>query len=190
MRSFKKSRIVPVIIAIIISTMAKGQLNNSYHSEFVEFEKEFGNSISIDKDVVKVIGFITINMNDEQKGLFRKIVNENRINMDNVVVANDSTFYRTYIPFHTAIVEYNGNTYTADEKGVVLIPDLTDISQIKVIGRKRSETVHGTENNIIEEDRILFKQALTQEVINGVRTGYSIDGHICVFDMGDFIGMN
>ena len=184
---FRKSVIVTIVTVTYLFAGCQSA-SDLYTSEFEAFEKELAESLSSEKDVVKLIGFRTINISDSEKQHYINLVSEygEMLKKSNTVVSDDFSFYRTYIPFHTAIVEYNGNTYTADEKGVVSIPNLKDVSKITIIGRKRSETVHGTENNIIEEDRILLKQGIT----NGIRTGYSIDGHICVFDMGDFIGMN
>ena len=182
-------RIIAIVAVTIVANVLEGcdSSNTAYISEFEAFEKGLAESISSDKDVVKLIGFSTVSIPDSDRQNFRNLVNENseRFKNTNTVFSDDFSFYRIYFPFHTAIIEYNGKTYTADEKGAVSIPNLKDVSKITIIGRKRSETVHGTSDNIIEEDRILLKQGIT----NGVRTGYSIDGHICVFDMGDFIGM-
>jgi hypothetical protein len=190
-RFFRKAG--TVAIAVIAGALACCRsIDGSYTSEFATFERELAQSLSSDKDAVKLIGFRTSIINDSERQNFKKLVTEHGedLKKTNTVVSDDFSFYRIYFPIHTAIVEYNGKTYTADEKGTVSIPNLKDISKITLIGRKRSETVHGTGSNIIEEDRILLKQALKQEVINGVRTGWYIDGNICVFDCGALIEMN
>lgn len=182
-------RIIAIAAVIIVVNVFEGcdSSNTAYISEFEVFEKGMAESISLDKNVVKLIGFRTINISDSEKQHYRDLVSEHSemLKKTNTVVSGDFSFCRMYFPFHTAIVEYDGKIYTADEKGAVLIPNLKDISKITIIGRKKSEVVHGTGNNIIEEDRILLKQG----IINGVRTGYSIDGNICVFDMGYFTDM-
>jgi len=154
---------------------------------FADYEKELAQSLSSEKDVVKLIGFKTFSINESDRQKYKTLVSEHSKEMKkvNTVFSNDFSFYRIYFPILTAIIEYNGKTYTADEKGVVSIPNLKDISKIKIIGRKKSEFVHGTGSNIIEEDRILLKQELKQGIINDVRTGYSVDPNICVFDLTD-----
>jgi hypothetical protein len=87
-------------------------------------------------------------------------------------------------------VEYEGKVYTADEKGLVHIPNLKDVSKIVVIGRKKSETVCGTGSNIIEKDRIRLKEPFRQKTQNGIRPGYSIECNACVFDINALTGMN
>ena len=147
---FKKANIVAV--AIIAGVLAGCRSTSVvYISEFVTFEKELAQSLSSEKDVIKLIGFKTISISDSEKQKFKNLVNEHgeELKKTNTVFSNDFSFYRTYFPIHTAIVEYNGKTYTADEKGLVSIPNLKDISKITLIGRKRSELVHGTGSNII-----------------------------------------
>ena len=188
---FRKTNIIAVAI---IAGMLPGcrSTNVSYTSEFVNFEKELAQSLSSEKEVVKLIGFRTLSVGDSEKQTIRNLVSEHgeELKKTNTVFSDDFSFYRIYFPMHTAIVEYNGKTYTANEKGVVSIPNLKDIRKITIIGRKKSESVQGTGSNRIEEDRILLKQALKQEVVNGVRTGYSIDGNICVFDCGAWTDMD
>ena len=189
------SMIVPTLICgvVVIGVLAGCRSTKvAYTSEFVTFERELAQSLSSEKNVVKLIGFRTLSIGENEKQHFKNLVSERgeELKKTNMVFSEDFSFYRMYFPIHTAIVEYNGKTYIADEKGVVLIPNLKDISEIKIIGRKKSEFVQGTGSNIIEEDRILLKQALTQEVINGVRIGYSIDNNICVFDCGSLTEMN
>ena len=65
---------------------------------------------------------------------------------------------------------------------MVNIPDFTDINNIMVIGRKRSEKIRGTVNNIIEEDRILFHEPFNLEVRDDFINGYSIGENTCLFD--------
>ena len=184
----KKINIISAIVMVAIFTGMLAGCQSEFTSEFEAFEKELFNNISLEKDVVKLIGFTTHNISEDEKNHYKRLKSEygEKLKQWNTVFSNDLSLYRIYFPLHTAIVEYNGKTYTADEKGVVSIPDLTDISQIKVIGRKRSETVHGCGSNIIEEDRILLKDALIHEVKNGVYTAYFIDENVCIFDFEAF----
>jgi len=161
-------------------------------TKFDTFEKQFAKSLSSEKDVVKLIGFKTYNISNSEKEDFKRLVSEygEELEKNNHVFSDDFSFFRLYFPLHTAIVEYNGINYTADEKGTVSIPNLTDISKIKVIGRKRSETVHGTGSNIIEKDRILLKEAFRQEIKNGIKAGYSIENNACIFDFKALTSMS
>lgn len=159
--------------------------------DFITFEKEFAKGLSSEENAIKLIGFKTFVINDDEKQHYKRLVSDYGEELKtNTVFSDDFSFYRIYFPLHTAIVEYDGKPYTADEKGVVLIPNLKDISKIKVVGRKRSETVHGTGSNIIKDDRIVLKNEFNQEVINGVRAGYSFDGNACVFDFKVLTSMN
>ena len=185
-----------VIIVAIANELTSCQQDDigtvSYSSDFTAFEKEFAKSLSSDKDIVRLIGFKTYTISSSEKEHFIEIVSQHGEELEhyNTIFSNDFSFYRIYFALHTAIVEYDGKTYTADERGLVLIPDLKDISTIKVIGRKRSEFVHGTGSNIIEKDRILLKNEFKQEVRDGVKLGYSIDENTCVFDFHALISKN
>jgi hypothetical protein len=161
-------------------------------SKFALFEKEFINNLSSNKNIIKLAGFRTYNISEDEKEDFKKLLSEYGEEMKkmNLVVADDYSYFRVYFPLHTAIVEYEGKTYTADGKGLVYIPQLKDISKMKVIGRKKSETVHGTGSNIIEKDKILLKKPFEQRTHDGVRLGYSIDGNACIFDLESLTGMN
>ena len=195
-RFFRKSimKHAIVIIAIVAGLIVgcRSVKVNSYYSEFKAFEKEFAKSLSLDKDAVKLIGFRTVTFdNDSIKQHFKRLINEygEEMRKQNIVFSEDFSLYRQYFPIHTAIVDYNGKTYEADEKGVVSIPNMKDINKIRIIGRKSSGTVYGTGSNIIEKDRILLKNALKMEVKDGAKTGYSIEGNICVFNMGGITEM-
>ena len=182
-------------IAVILSVLTgchSDLMDDSCCAKFTAFEKEFAKTLSSEKDVVKLIGFRTHTISDDERPIIKQLVKAHgeELAKTNKVFSDDLSYCRSYFPLHTAIVEYDGKTYTADEKGVVSIPYLKDISKIKVIGRKRSETVRGTGSNIIEEDRILLKEAFKQEVRNGVKTGYSIEKNACVFDFKVLTSMN
>ena len=159
-------------------------------SDFTSFEKKFSQSLSSDKDAIRLIGFRTTPIDESEKQNFIKLANEHREELEkqNTVFSSDFSFFRQYFPLHTAIVEYNEKNYYADENGVVVIPNMTDISQVKVVGRKRSETVHGTGSNIIKEDRILLKDEFSQAVRNGAKMAYSIEGNTVVFDFHALAG--
>ncbi|MDR3267198.1 MAG: hypothetical protein LBT24_06495 [Tannerella sp.] len=141
------------------------------------FEKNYAATLSSDKKEIKLIGFITIPIEPENREKFKNLAKNDEFNK-NTYFADDYSFCRTYYMFHTAIIDYNGVQYTANEKGIVSIPGSVDIGKIKIIGRKRSETVRGTGTNIIEGEKILFKEGLKQDGISGY--SYPKDG-ICVF---------
>ena len=194
---YRKSIVSSAMVAIsVISLVLTGCQNElfdlSLNADFIAFEEEFATSLSSENETVKLIGFKTYDINESDRQHFINLVEElgDTIKKFNAVFSEDFSFYRIYFPLHTAIVDYNDKTYTADEKGVVIIPNLTDISKVKIIGRKRSETVHGTGSNIIEKDRILLKTEFRQEVKNGVMAGYSIDGNACVFDFKALTSMD
>jgi hypothetical protein len=154
-------------------------------TKFTLFEKEFANALSPDKKTVKFIGFKTYNISENERDDFKKIVSEFGEEMKNKIVADDYSFFRVYFPLHTAIVQYGGKIYTADEKGLVNIPNLQDVNDVVIIGRKKSETVCGTGSNIIKKDWIRLKGSFKIKTYNGIRLGYSIENNVCVFNLTD-----
>ncbi|MDR2424198.1 MAG: hypothetical protein LBD59_05675 [Prevotellaceae bacterium] len=152
-------------------------------SNFASFEKKFAKRLSSDKQVIKLIGYNVYPVADEVKQELKKLMEQHKHDMDslNTVFADDLSSFRVYFPLHTAIVEYEGKTYTANEKGLVSIPDFTDINKIKVIGRKKSETVHGTGSNIIEKDKILLKEQLKISDKQDVQQGHYIGENTFIF---------
>ena len=197
----KKMKREIIYVCVVCASFALSSCSNvmsdkAANSTFSAFEKEFADRLSPDnkndKNVVKLIGFKTFPIEDDSLKQNYKTMIESDLGKEmrqRYAFADDFSFFRMYFPLHTAIVDYDGKTYTADEKGMVSIPNLKDTRKIKVIGRKKSETVTGAGSNTIEDDRILLKNELKQETINGVQTGYSIEGNICVFDMGFLVGM-
>jgi hypothetical protein len=129
------------------------------------FEKNYAASLSSDQNEIKLIGFVTIPIKEENREKLKDLVKNHADEINNnMYFADDYSFCRTYYMLQTAIVDYNGAQYTANKNGTVSIPESVDISKIKVIGRERSTyTRH-------------LKEELKQDGI----TGYSHDG-ICVF---------
>jgi hypothetical protein len=76
-------------------------------SKFALFEKEFAESLSSDKNIVKLTGFRIYNISEDEKDGFKKLVFEYGAEMRKMktVVADDYSFFRVYFPLHTAIVE-------------------------------------------------------------------------------------
>ncbi|MDR0712506.1 MAG: hypothetical protein LBF67_09230 [Prevotellaceae bacterium] len=162
-----------------------GKLSDNSDSKFTQFEREFAESLSSDKNVIKLIGFKTYNISEEERDDFKKLVAEygDEMRRMNNIVADDYSFFRIYFPLHTAIAEYEGKTYTADEKGLINIPSVKEAGKVVVIGRKKSKTVCGTGSNIVEKEKIRLKGSFAQKTQNGIRLGYSIACNACVFDL-------
>jgi len=156
-------------------------------SDFLAFERNFAQSLSSEKDATILIGFRTFLIDDSAKQFYRNLISERgeELSKNNHVFSDDLSFFRQYFPMSTAIVEYNGNTYTANYKGVILKQNLKETNKIKIIGRKKSEFVQGTADDIIDEDRIIFRKPLIQENRSHVEND-SINRRICVFDCGNF----
>jgi hypothetical protein len=101
-------------------------------------------------------------------------------------IAKDGSFMRFYFAMHTSIIEYEGQNFTADENGLVTKGSIKDFGKIKLIGRKKSDTVRGTGSNIIEEDRILLKTPLTVNGTSEIFKGYTHkNSNILFFNMGE-----
>lgn len=163
----------------------------------VAHEISVANIFSKEKSTIKLMGFKTVTAKtDTEKDFFVKLANhakslihsnEDHTCERHLFFAEDGSFYRVYFPLHTAIIEYHGEYFNAGENRVINNPEITDLSKIKIIGRKKSKTVRGTGSNIILADKILLKNELqlySQQ--EGSIKGYShLQNNILVFDFGD-----
>jgi hypothetical protein len=170
----------------ILSNNAEILSNNFLN--ITDFEKAYANSLSSNNNKIKVIGFKTVYVSENEREEMRKFVAEYQgfvSGLNCLWIAEDYSSYRIYFALHTAIVEYDGKEYIADEKGLINAP-VKDISHLNIVGRKKSEAVHGSHNNIILKDRILFRDKLTQGSEKEPMKGYTIkENSICVFDLGE-----
>lgn len=118
-------------------------------------------------DSIKLIGFKTVYFNKYEaqeiknaQELYKKELIE--INKS-IYYAEDYSFIRVYFPISDAIVNYNGKTYKASNRGSFITDafiNLKTTSWIQVIGRKASEFVSGTDFNSIEGNQILLSEKL------------------------------
>jgi hypothetical protein len=120
------------------------------------------------QDSLRIVGFNTSHADtEEQKAYLLKVAvemkKENSVVQPHIYIADDGSFSRMYFPLSDAIIEYEGQRFTADAKGIV-IAAIADPRKIKVVGRKKSEKVRGSSNDIITEDAILFKKELAPDV--------------------------
>lgn len=67
---------------------------------------------------------------------------------------------------------------------------MNSISEILVIGRKKSLRVQGTGSNKVEKDRILLKSPFKQGNLSNKKIGYSINDNTCIFDLSILSSMN
>jgi hypothetical protein len=162
-----------VILAFIINVQKLNAKNDE--EKITAFEKKVAAKFSTDEKVVKLIGCRIFEIKPEHRAEFKATVEANPTMLaeteEQTYFAEDYSYFRLYFALHTAIIDCNGVEYTADEKGLVSLPDSCDISKIKVIGRKKSETVQGSPVRDTLPDRVLLE--LTQGVTDGIKTGYS-----------------
>ncbi len=89
----------------------------------------------------------------------------------------DGTFLRVYYPLINAAVMYKNKTYVADRNGVVVIEGVKNLSDIKVVGRKASDTVVPSSSAFLNDGNIMLASKLsTKNIYNEQRT--------LVFDLG------
>lgn len=118
-------------------------------------------------DSIKLIGFKTVYFNKEEA---QEIKNAQELYKNELIEINKSIYYaddysfmRVYFPMSDAIVNYNGKTYEASNRGSFITDafvNLKTTSWIQVIGRKASEFVSGTDFNSIEGNQILLAEKL------------------------------
>lgn len=136
-----------------------------------EFEREyitkFYDTISASPTSIKLIGFKTIPIEENQRKEFLEYLNihEKELNQNNNhYFAADGSFVRIYFPMNEAIVLNNGVSYEADENGILDYGNDTRAvsknANIVIIGRKKSEFVVGTGSNIITGNEILLRDPL------------------------------
>ena len=150
--------LISVLCLIFIWGCGQGtELENSNDS--LEVEINLAKSLSVNKQDLKLIGFKTFYVSDENERIkIKELTPIIKEKASNYYIAEDGSFFRVYFPLHTAIVKCNGKIYYADEKGVVKTDDVINLDEVDVavIGRKRSEYVRGTGTNIIEGDKLFI----------------------------------
>ena len=177
----KKILVFIYTILIGINGLAQDSLAIKSDADSAYIEENF----SAEKDVIRLVGYFIIPITESEKQKFKDMYAQHGEEMKktNTVAADDFSSVRQYYLFHTAIVEYKGKTYEADEKGLVSIQDVKteDLGKILITGRKKSGTVRGGGSDKIEGDRIIFEKPIEVE--------HTIGDNICVFSQGEFRGM-
>lgn len=182
----KKINSFTVIIVLIFIIIQLNAANND-GDKISTFEKKVAAIFSSDEKDVKLIGCRIFDLEPEFRDEFKKSMEskpEIRLEMEkHTYIAEDYSYFRMYFPINSAIIDCNGVQYTANEKGIVSLPDSCDISKIKVIGQKKSDHLTGSPVRDTLPDKILFNPELKQGVNkDGVKTGYFHKKEkICVF---------
>ena len=184
-----------ICIAVLFAFLGcKEETNNTPQSVQIESNKTCADvelavakSLSIASEDVKLIGYKTFYVNDEdEREKMKELAIIMKDSLSNYYIAEDGSYFRIYFPLHTAIAVFNDSMYYADEKGVIKI-DKPITTELTVIGRKLSETVRGTGSNIVVGDRLLLATPLTTDpqlptkAYAGTKNG---DFNYCVFDLG------
>jgi hypothetical protein len=187
---FIKNRAIYSITIILSGLISFGFMTPSYsiqdEDKISAHEKKFAATLSSDENVVKLIGCRIFEIEPEFRDTFKikmEAHKEEREEMEkHIYFAEDFSYFRMYYPLNSLIIDCNGAQYTADEKGIVSLPDSCDISKIKAVGIKKSDSMTGSPTRDTLPDRILLDPELVQGVTNGIKTGYSHQKEkICVF---------
>ena len=151
-------------------------------SDSTYIEREFARSLTLDNSSIKLIGFKTIYIGDDEIDQLNKLIEENVekfTNKKNYFYSKEGKYLRVYFPLHTAIIDFNGKEYEANEFGIVsnLEPQNNNVA-LSIKGRKKSDMVKGTGSNRIVGNQIILKQSLLFDHL------YTTD-NIYVFNLGE-----
>ena len=113
--------LISVLCLIFIWGCGQGtKLENSNDS--LEVEINLAKSLSVNKQDLKLIGFKTFYVSDENERIkIKELTPIIKEKASNYYIAEDGSFFRVYFPLHTAIVKCNDKIYYADEKGVMML---------------------------------------------------------------------
>lgn len=158
----------------------------SQTSNFGAYEWNLNNKLMNEWKVpiIRLYGYTTVKLDEKAQQQFKNM-NETEIEemkRKNIIFADDFSSYRLYFPFSEAIVESNGKTFYADENGDVSILDGFKHRDISIVGRKRSENIYGGYGDMIEDDKILFKNPIRLENGSHILYGHSF----YIIDYGEF----
>ena len=108
--------LISVLCLIFIWGCGQGtKLENSNDS--LEVEINLAKSLSVNKQDLKLIGFKTFYVSDENERIkIKELTPIIKEKASNYYIAEDGSFFRVYFPLHTAIVKCNGKIYYSDEK--------------------------------------------------------------------------
>jgi hypothetical protein len=171
-----------IIVAPLILSFAgickQEQDNNGVKLFEINFAKELLTPQSTEKNVAVLIGYRTQVITDEKmKEHYKSLAKETRPQLKNSYFSEDFSFMRIYFPVSDAIVAYRNKKYIANEKGVVVFDEPVSLSELKLMGRKRSERIRGTARDTIVGDSIFFPKALESSAIHET-------GEVLVFQLG------
>ena len=127
---------------------------------------------------IKLFGFQTIYIEKEGREALREFVEDHNNKIpDHHYISKDYSYVRIYYPLSDAIIEIDGDEYLTNKLGIIKINNDTNLSTLKLIGRKKSENILGTKNNIIKGNKIFFREQKKET--------YCQDNQILIFDFGD-----
>ena len=137
--------------------------------EIEHFEKSYFQNVKTrSNSQVKMFGFKTMKLEEGKDKEVVKWVSKKYqkeiAEMKGLFIASDFSFYRVYFPMHTAIVDFMGEEYMADEQGgidLALSRSKSNINLIAITGRIKSEKIVGCGSNIITSDKIILKDKLS-----------------------------
>ena len=100
--------LISVLCLIFIWGCGQGtKLENSNDS--LEVEINLAKSLSVNKQDLKLIGFKTFYVSDENERIkIKELTPIIKEKASNYYIAEDGSFFRVYFPLHTAIVKCNG----------------------------------------------------------------------------------
>lgn len=164
------------------ATSGTRSISAEIQNEIAAFEKLYIEQCSTsDLNKAGVFGYKTMILDGKNKEVVKWVLENYKEEIDaqkGTFIASDFSFYRIYFPLHTAIVNFSGQEYSANEKGIVQLPiqsTRTNLSSLVVTGRIKSDKVTGCASNIITDEKIILKDELVPA---------ELQESTLIFDMG------
>ena len=144
--------LISVLCLIFIWGCGQGtELENSNDS--LEVEINLAKSLSVNKQDLKLIGFKTFYVSDENERIkIKELTPIIKEKASNYYIAEDGSFFRVYFPLHTAIVKCNGKIYLLMKK--VLSKLMMLLIWMRLMWQLLEENV---QNMLEEQVQILLK---------------------------------
>lgn len=157
-------------------------ITSEIQQEITNFEASYINqSTTGNSTEIGVFGYKTMMLEGKNKDVLKWVYENYKKEIDEqkgIFIASDFSFYRLYFPLHTAIADFAGKEYNANEKGIVILPvqhTRASMDNLTVIGRIKSDKVTGCASNIITDNKILLKDRLVPA---------ELQNNAYIFDMG------
>jgi hypothetical protein len=183
------NKVIPFFLAFIVVLSYSFNRTDDDTGALVEFELGFAKKLlsssgypEEDGYIVSLIGYKTINLDETGKAHYKELKDSEEFkkspNAGHFYVMEDLSSYRIYTFLRDVVIDYRGQKHIGDEKGLFRFDTPVDISDIKVVGRRKTEQTTGGGSDTISGDTIFFKEEFKLSHL------YK-DERVLVFDLGE-----